>query len=50
MHKVAKKALNLISPKTIDKEIDKRSTSVVLITREVTDDLQEQMPPTTVPI
>ena len=45
-----KKALNLISPKTINKEIAKRgSLIVVFVAREVTDDFQVQIPLTTVP-
>jgi len=40
----------LINLKSLNKEIDKGSTIVVLITREVTDDFQEQIPSVTVPI
>ena len=45
----SKKALTLINPNIIDKKIAKCYTIVVLIVREVTDDSQEQIPPTTVP-
>ena len=44
----SKKTLNLISLKTIDKEIAKGSLIVVLVARKVTDDSQAQIPPTTV--
>jgi len=37
----SKKALNLMSPKTIDKEIVKGSTIVALVAREVTNDSQK---------
>jgi len=46
----SKKPLTLISPKIIDKKIAKGSTIVVLIAKEVTDDSQEQIPFTIVPI
>ena len=46
----SKRSLTLISPKIIDKELDKESTVVFLVIREVTDDSQEQIPPTAVPI
>jgi len=46
----SKKALTLISPKLIDKEIAKGCTIVALIAREIIDDSQEQIPPVVVPI
>jgi len=41
----SKKASTLISSKVIDKKIAKRSTIIVLIAMEVTDDSQEQISP-----
>ena len=46
----SKKTLNLIIPKTIDKEIVKGSMIVILVAKEVTDDSLEQILPTVVPI
>ena len=40
----SKRALTLISPKLIDKEIAKGSTVVALVAREVINDSQEQIP------
>ena len=45
----SKKALTLISPKLIDKEIVKGST-VALVAREIINDSQEQISPTAIPI
>ena len=45
-----KKSLTLVNPKIINKKIAKGSTFVILVARKVTDDFQEQIPKTVVPI
>jgi len=46
----SKKALNLIGPKFLDKEIAKGSTIVILVARKITNDAQEQTSSAAVPI
>ena len=40
----------MIGPKSLDKEIAKGPTLIVLVAREVTNDFREQIPSATVPI
>ena len=46
----SKNALNLISLKSLDKEITKESTIIFLVAREITNDFQEKIHFATVPI
>jgi len=46
----SKKALTLINPKFIDKEIVKGSIIIALIVREINDDSPEQISPAAIPL